>query len=313
MKNKKKLLSSFLVIVLILSTLLTLVSCLDQSNLGDHPKMYMKNWHYGYYLSVRSIETKTNAEGKEYKTYHLRLHNETSWDAICPAEITLACFDRTLLPIEWDKGESYVLPPNQTVDFKVSTDDIDLTNPSLYKFEYNFEINGTEARAWLEFNGISEESVEKIAIANKKFAELFPDYPLSFLRIYVGNTIEENGSTPISYELVIDEYHTQQVLRMYVFEDQVTSMHFRYDEAETWFAMIPYITAEKINDAEIKLKEQIKEYGELKSFYLFLEEDEQSLYLMTELIIDIEDAPEGSYSCGTHAHLLFREKICSLP
>ena len=101
---------------------------------------------------------------------------------------------------------------------------------------------------------------------------------------------------------------------MYVFEDQVTSMHFRYDESETWFAMIPYITAEKINDAEIKLKEQIKEYGELKSFYLFLEEDEQSLYLMTEQIIDIEDAPDGHSGCGfDHEHLFFREKVCSLP
>ena len=320
MKNKKKLLSSFLVIVLILSALLTLVSCLGKTEDVNHPRIYMMNRCSGVNLSVRSIETKKNAEDAEYRVYHLRLHNETDSDVICPSEITFYRYasdsyqkEEKILQIEWSKGERYILSPGKTVDFKFSTDGFDLTVPGEYRMIYRFEINGQASRSDLFFEVFDEEYLEIIDIADKAFAEHYPDYPLSFFRIKISN-YGDTGMIKVEYRMYVGEYRTNCTLQIGVRKDLSTYV-FSPDEQDLMCAdLIPQLTTKRVRDAENRLREQVKEYDEPKPVYMYFDDRDQTLYLEIEMIIDIEDAPEGMYGCDIdHKHLFFREAICSHP
>lgn len=131
--------------------------------------------------------------------------------------------------------------------------------------------------------------------------------------------ISEHGQKPqktVRYELYIGDYNTYESYNVTVGDDGTVLDSYSSNEGQ-YSRFLPYLSAERLREAEEKLKGEMAEYDEEGYMYLGITPDEQ-LYLGFEVIVRIDPPNTQVYDgevvdngCGVdHEHVFGSEIIC---
>ena len=323
MEEKKKIsgkiVAALMAIALILSIVLILLSYF-RGQRAEGASTFMLNTNYsGVYLTLESVETKQNAGGESYSVYHLCLHNETEREVVCPNTFSIIRYpteralsrEEATLPLAIESAESKLLP-GQTLGLALSTEGFDTTIPGEYSVTYDVCVNRDDAALSLRFNVFGTQEKKIIALADRAMRSKYPLFPLG--SFYVTLRERTDGGFRAVYSLKLGGKMTSEDFCVEVDASIKNASLDVYPKSTLYAAFIFRVNEEKIRAAELKLREAAREYQDLRSCSLHYDEDDRTLYLMTELIIEIECDPDAPGGCGIdHEHLFFREKVCSLP
>ena len=161
------------------------------------------------------------------------------------------------------------------------------------------------------------ETVDLLAITDTKIKE---EYGIDNLDDY-SVRISEHASKPqktVRYELYLFGYKTYESYNITIDNNGMVLKYYASNEGE-YSRFLPYLTVEKVQEAEEKLKIKLEEYGGGSDMYLQIN-DQNQLCLCFEVIVDI-DPPKSKIIDGEivnsgcnidHKHVFESEVICDL-
>lgn len=161
------------------------------------------------------------------------------------------------------------------------------------------------------------ETVDLLAITDAKIKE---EYGIDNLDDY-SVRISEHASNPqktVEYELYLFGYKTYESYYITIDDNGMVLKYYASNEGE-YSRFLPYLTVEKVQAAEEKLKTKLEKYGGGSGMYLQVINQNQ-LCLSFEVIVDI-DPPKSEIIDGEivnggcnidHKHVFESEVICEL-
>lgn len=144
---------------------------------------------------------------------------------------------------------------------------------------------------------------EELAVKDLADAFVTKEYPaLSLENCRVDINQNTKGEYSAEYTLTIGGYRTYESYHVKFNADKTVRNSYANYEGE-YSAYLPYVTADKISEAEEKLTKQLEKYETHSGFYLSID-DQGYLCLNAEVIVDS--------LFNDHEHKFFSERICGL-
>ncbi len=199
-----------------------------------------------------------------------------------------------------------VLKHGETISYTYEFCSDEESRTGYYNMKFSFANVQQEMIGIIKIEEVMEMEEKDIReVADAAIKEKYSIDDLSPYDVEIGQN--DKGEIFVEYDLMIGNYSTYESYYVNLSPDyRVEKISGDYGK---YACYLKNATLEAIQNAETRMKEQIKDYDEMALYALTTRED--GLYLFVEIIVQLDDAPSGQAGCNIdHEHKFFYERIC---